>query len=154
MIGKPTIAKSAVQHTATIHLIIPGMEMPKHVEPAINEIMQVLTEQGVQPSGPMFSYHRRMPSDTFDFEIGFPVSRPIAGKGRVKASEIPAATVLRTTYQGPYEGLAQGWMAFEKEVIASGHNAANWFWESYAAGPESGSDPRKWRTELNRPLIG
>ncbi len=26
-------------------------------------------------------------------------------------------------------------------------------WECYAAGPESGPDPAKWRTELNRPLL-
>jgi hypothetical protein len=25
-------------------------------------------------------------------------------------------------------------------------------WEIYAAGPESGSDPAGWRTELNRPI--
>jgi hypothetical protein len=35
---------------------------------------------------------------------------------------------------------------------AAGLKAAPELWEIYAAGPESGSDPAGWRTELNRPI--
>ena len=42
-------------------------------------------------------------------------------------------------------------MAMVKE---SGENPQDAFWESYVAGPGSSPDPKNWRTELNRPLIG
>ena len=34
----------------------------------------------------------------------------------------------------------------------AGLKPATELWEIYAAGPESGSDPAAWRTELNRPI--
>lgn len=153
MIDTPTIVTTAAQRTAVIHLVVPGPEMPKYMGPAIEELMKTLAEQGIRPAGPMFSYHHRMPSDVFDFEVGFPVDVPVKAQGRVKAGEIPAETVFRTTYRGPYEGLSGGWQAFGKAMKESGRKVADRFWESYAVGPESSPDPKNWRTELNRPVI-
>ncbi len=39
-------------------------------------------------------------------------------------------------------------------IEARGHQAAEGLWECYVAGPESGPDASRWRTELNRPLLG
>jgi effector-binding domain-containing protein len=84
--------------------VIPGRDMPKYMDPAIQEIIKRhLTAQGMQTAGPMFSYHHRRPSDTFDFEIGFPVSKAIKPEGRVINSTLPAVKVVRSVYQGPYE---------------------------------------------------
>lgn len=102
--------------TASIPLVIPGRDMPKYMDPAIGEIIGVLTAQGLHPAGPMFSYHHRRPSDTFDFEIGFPVSNAIKPEGRVVNSKLPAVKVVRSVYQGPYEGLAQAWPALQNWV--------------------------------------
>ncbi|HEU4365434.1 MAG TPA: AraC family transcriptional regulator, partial [Candidatus Krumholzibacteria bacterium] len=66
--------------------------------------------------------------------------------------ELPAAKVVRTVYHGDYEGLGNAWGEFEKLIAAEGHKTAADLWECYVAGPETGPDPAKWRTELNRPL--
>jgi effector-binding domain-containing protein len=153
-LDKPEITRTEKQLTASIHMVVPGPEMPKYMGPAIEELMMTLAAQGIQPSGPMFSYHYRMPSDTFDFEVGVPVSKPVKPAGRVKTFELPASKVIRTTYHGPYEGLADGWMGFMDMVKESGEKAQDSFWESYVAGPESSPDPKNWKTELNRPLVG
>ena len=153
MIDEPTIVRTPAQRTASIHLTVPGPEMPKHMGPAIEELMRTLAEQGVKPTGPMFSYHYRMPSDTFDFEVGVPVAQPVKEAGRVRNSELPAAKVLQTTYHGPYEGLADGWSAFMQQISKSGHRPGPGFWERYVSGPESSPDPKNWKTELNRPLV-
>jgi effector-binding domain-containing protein len=90
--------------------------------------------------------------DVFDFEIGVPVKTPVSPVGRVQAGQLPAATVARTVYQGPYEGLGSAWEEFVAWIAAEGHTPAADLWECYVAGPESNPDPATWRTELNRPL--
>jgi effector-binding domain-containing protein len=89
---------------------------------------------------------------TFDMEIGVPVSEPVEPAGRVMPGELPAGTVARTVYHGGFEGLGGGWSELDAWVAANGHAPAPDLWECYVAGPESGSDPAAWRTELNRPL--
>lgn len=120
--------------------------------PAIAEIMFTIAAQGVTLAGPCFSYHQKRPSDTFDFEVGFPVSRPITPAGRVKMSKLPAAKIVRTTYQCGYEGLGVAWSEFCAWIETEGLNAQDSLWECYLSGPESSPDSDKWRTELNRPL--
>src|SRR5438309_11896373 len=102
MIERPQITKTAVQQTAVIHLTIPRDQIQSVMGPAICEVMAALSAQGVAPAGPCFSHHFRMHPDTFDFEVGFPVAAPIKAAGRVTPSELPAATVARTVYHGPY----------------------------------------------------
>ncbi|HEX2616332.1 MAG TPA: GyrI-like domain-containing protein [Flavobacteriales bacterium] len=154
MIDKPELTRTEAQQTASIHMTVRGVDMPKFMGPAIQELMDTLKAQGITPTGPMYSYHHRMPSDTFDFEVGVPVGQAVKPEGRVRPSQLPAAKVLRTMYHGPYEGLSDGWSAFMAQVKASGHQPQDSFWEFYVSGPESSPDPKNWMTELNRPLVG
>ena len=89
---------------------------------------------------------------TFDFEIGVPVTAPVAASGRVKAGHLPATTVARTIYHGPYEGLGGAWGEFDAWIAANGHTPRPDLWECYVVGPEASPDPANWRTQLNRPL--
>lgn len=146
---KPEIITTQAVPTAVIHLVIPGREMPKYMDPAIQEILNALKDQGAQPVGAMFSYHHRRPSETFDFEIGFPVSKAIKPIGRVVNGSLPAEKLVRSVYQGPYEGLGnawgelQGWVR-ERKLAESGR-----FWECYLGNPQEVNDPKDYRTELN-----
>lgn len=149
MITTPEIVTTEEVITAAIPLVIPGRDMPKYMDPAIQEIIKLLADQGMKPAGPMFSYHHRRPSDTFDFEIGFPVAKAIKEDGRVINSKLPAVKVVRSVYQGPYEGLAQAWPALQKWVRANGHGETGRFWESYLNNPNEVEDPKDYRTELN-----
>jgi effector-binding domain-containing protein len=154
MIDTPTITRSAEQRTAVVHLTIPRAEIQRAMGPARDEVMSALAAQGVTPTGPWFSRHFRMDPATFDFEVGVPVSAPVAPTGRVTSSSLPAARVARTNYRGGYEGLGAGWGEFDAWIKREGLKHDGSLWEIYAAGPESGADPAGWRTELNRPLVG
>ena len=134
---------------AVIHLQIPGRDMPKYMDPAIQEILKALTDHGLQPAGPMFSYHHRRPADTFDFEIGFPVPKAIKPTGRVVNGSLPAEKVVRSVYHGPYEGLGQAWGELERWVNAQKLNGTGRFWECYLINPAEVKDPKEYRTELN-----
>ena len=149
MISPPEVITTQEVATAAIHLLIPCQDMGKYMDPAIQEVIKTITGQGIQITGPMFSYHHRRPGDTFDFEIGFPVNKAIKEEGRVKNSKLPAVKVVRSVYQGPYEGLAQAWPALQQWVRANGHGETGRFWESYLNNPNEVKDPKDYRTELN-----
>ena len=152
MLDKPQIVRTEAQLTAVIRLTIPRAEIQTVMGPAIAEVMAAVAAQGLAPAGPVFSHHLRMDPDTFDFEVGVPVKAPVSDTGRVNASQLPAATVARTVYRGPYEGLGSAWGEFGEWIAAEGYKPATDLWECYVDGPESNPDPATWHTELNRPL--
>ncbi|MBZ0207967.1 MAG: SRPBCC domain-containing protein [Flavobacteriales bacterium] len=149
LIGTPEVIRTKEMPTAVIHLKIPGKDMPKYIDPAVKEILKTLSEQGLQPVGPMFSYHHCRPSDTFDFELGFPVSKRIKEVGRVVNGVLPAEKVARSVYQGPYEKLASAWGELQAWVKGQGVSDSGRFWECYLNNPAEVKDPKEYRTELN-----
>jgi len=152
VIDKPQVLQMAEQPSAFIRLTVPRSEIQNVMGPGYGELMDTIAAQGITATGPWFTHHLSMQPDTFDFEIGVPVSAPVAPAGRVQAGRVPGITVAQTTYRGPYEGLGDAWAEFDAWIAASGHAAGPDLWERYVAGPESNADPASWRTELNRPL--
>jgi effector-binding domain-containing protein len=154
MIDTPQIVATEARPTAVVRLTVPRHEIQQVMGPAIGEVMAAVAAQGVGPAGPVYSYHFRMDPGVFDFEVGVPVSAPVAPVGRVVASRLPASSrVARTVYRGPYEGLGPAWGEFNEWVRANGLAPSPSLWECYLSGPESSANPADWRTELNRPLL-
>jgi effector-binding domain-containing protein len=152
MLDTPQLIQTDEQLSAVIHLTVPRAKISDVMGPAITEIMSTISAQGATITGQCFSYHQKRPTDIFDFEVGFPVSQPITAAGRVKMSKLPAVKVVRTIYQGGYEGLGAAWGEFCQWIEAEGLNVQESLWECYLTDPESNPDPDTWRTELNRPL--
>ena len=121
MINPPHIVKTELQKTACIHITVPRAEIQHVMGPAVAELMAAMTQQGIAPTGPLFSYHLHAPTDVFDFDISFPVASAVVALGRVKAGELAARTVARTRYRGPYEGLGEAWCQFRAWVKENGH---------------------------------
>lgn len=153
MIDQPRIVQSDQQLTAHIPLVVACADMPKVMGPGISEVFSVLAAQGLKPTGPWFTHHRRRPTDSFDFSISVPVAAMVKPSGRVASGMLPAATVTRTVYHGGYEGLGAAWGEFHAWIRKEGHTPRADLWECYVQGPESGADPAQWRTELNAPLV-
>lgn len=153
MISTPEILSVGEQPVAQIHLTIPRDQIRHVMGPAIQEVMGVVASQGIGPAGPWLSHHLRMEPGTFDFEVAVPVSGPVTARGRVKPGTLPAATVARTVYTGPYEGLGAAWGEFQAWIKGAGHTPAPNLWERYLVGPESGGDGSTYRTELSQPLV-
>ena len=153
MLDKPQILQTTAQLTAIIRLTIPREEIRHVMGPAIQEVTSAAKAQGIGPAGPVFSHHLKMSPDIFDFEVGVPVTAPVSAIGRVQSGQLPATTVARTSYYGPYEGLGDAWSDFVDWIEAQGHKPAADLWECYLTGPEANPDPAKWCTELTRPLL-
>ena len=153
MIDAPQIVQTAAQEVALIHLTIPKADIQKMMGPGIGELTSAVADQGIVVTGPWLTHHLKMDPATWDFEICLPVASGVKPTGRVKPGTLRAARVARTIYHGSYENLGAGWGEFMQWIEANRHAPAPDLWECYAAGPESGPDPAKWRTELNRPLL-
>ncbi len=153
MLDHPHVTHSDRQETAVIAFTIPRSEIRNVMGPGIAELMAVVTALGVGPTGPWYSYHRRLDPELFDFEIGVPVSSPVTPSGRVLAGSLPSAKVARAVYLGPYEGLGAAWSEFGAWITEHGDAGRGDIWERYLVGPESGPDGTAYRTELNRPLL-
>ena len=121
----PEIVDSPAQRIAVIHLTIPREEIRHAMDPGIQELMATVAAQGIIPTGPWLSHHLRTDPKVFDFEIAVPVPSDVTPKGRVTMSELPAARVARTVYEGPYEGLGAAWSKFDKWVADNGHTPAD-----------------------------
>lgn len=153
MIDAPEILDVPAQKTAMIHLTVPASDIMKVMGPGIQEVRDVLKSQGIEPTGPWFTHHLKMPGQTFDFEICLPVDGDVAPQGRVVPGHIPAAKTARTIYRGGYEGLGQGWGEFMTWIQTQDVTSAPDLWEVYVTGPESGDDSSAYATQLNRPLV-
>jgi effector-binding domain-containing protein len=154
MLDPPKIVQTLAVPTACIHLTIPRAEIQRVMGPGIGEVMATLAAQGIAPAGPWLTHHLKMDPATFDFEISVPVPRAVIPSGRVKPGLLPAATVARTVYHGPYEGLSGAWQEFEAWIASQGRKSGPSLWEVYLTDPGANPDPSTWRTELNRPLAG
>ncbi|MBX7214121.1 MAG: GyrI-like domain-containing protein [Thermoflexales bacterium] len=153
MIDTPTILQSAETPIALIHITVPREEIQAVMGPGYAELMGALQAQGVAPAGPWLTHHLRMSPEVFDFELAVPVRGTVQPVGRVRMGTLPARTLARTTYRGPFEGLPDAWDAFMAWVTAAGHTPAADLWEVYVRGPEASADPAEWETQLNRPLL-
>jgi effector-binding domain-containing protein len=152
MLTKPHIVKTEAKLAAVIPFTIPRSEIGNVMGPGIAELMAAIAQQGIVPAGPVFSHHFRMDPEIFDFELGVPVKTPVSPVGRVRRGQLPAATVARAIYEGPYEGLGAAWAGLDAWIAAEKLEPASDFWECYLAGPDLNPDPATYRTELNRPL--
>jgi effector-binding domain-containing protein len=153
MLESPHITSTEARPAATIHLSIPRSAIQQVMGPAINEVIAAVRAQGIGPAGPVFAHHLAMSPDTFDFEVGVPVTKPAQASGRVTPSSLPGGRVARTVFHGNYDKLHAAWSEFGKWVGARALQPAPHLWEVYVTGPESDPDPAAWRTELNQPLL-
>lgn len=94
--------------TASIHLVVDRTSMPSEMDAAIQELYATVLGQDAEPTGPLFSYHHRRPTDTFDFEIGVTVNTAIAPEGRVQPSILPAVTVAAPSIADHMKVLQEG----------------------------------------------
>lgn len=152
MIETPQITDTEAQIAAVIRITIPRDQIEQVMEPAINEVLAAMSEQGLPPAGPLFAHHLTTSPESFDFEVGFPVSKAVKPVGRVNAGALPAARVARTMHHGPYEGLFGAWKEFGQWIKTQDLKRGGSLWERYVKGPETDPDPSTWRTELNVPV--
>ncbi len=153
LITTPTVLATEPVHVAAIRLHIPRNGMAQQLPPALEELFRTLVAQGLTPAGPWFAHHIELPTDHFHFDACVPVPSPIQLTGRVEPGTIPAMTVARTLYRGPYTRLPEAWTEFRAWITAQHLPTATEIIERYVVNPSTTLDPDQLQTELVWPLL-
>ena len=153
MIETPQIVQTETLTMAKLYAKVPTSQIQSEMGKLVQEVIAEVQKQGIAITGPWFTHHFRRPDEFFDFEVCMPVATPIQPAGRVEPGEWPGMKVIRTIYRGNYSGLPAAWGEFMQWTDKEGLKLSPEIWERYLVNPNSESDPSKWTTEMNRPLL-
>jgi effector-binding domain-containing protein len=125
-------------------------ELPQVFGEAYDALMRYLAELGEQPTGMPFAAYHNLDMQNLDLEIGFPVSRPLPGKGTIQPGELPAGKWARVLHVGPYEQLRDAYEALTSWIADQGYRPSGVSYEAYCSEP--GTPPEEIRTWIMFPL--
>lgn len=140
------------QPAAVVRAEVPTEEIRTVFDRGFGEVMRVAAAQGVAITGPPFGFYPRMPTDTVDVAVGFPVAAPVAAEGEVIPFELPGGRVVTGIHVGSYESLDVSFRELAEWAATHGHSLAGHMWESYLTDPRTDPDPATWQTRITWPL--
>lgn len=141
-----TIVQKATDH--------PMARMSEVFDSTYSALIPLLQAEGIQPIGPGFSLHHRLPTDSATFEVGLPVNTPLDSSRNtdsgvlLEPSTIPGGQIARISHIGSFDGLGEAWGAFMEAIAAAGKEPLLPFWEIYVTEPTPDIDPTTLRTDL------
>lgn len=109
--------------------------LPQELGKAYGAIIQYLNEIGEQPLEAAFAAYYNMDMENLDVEMGFPVSKPLVGKGEIKSSEIPAGKQVSFMYKGPYYQIEPVYNAMAQWINENGYTPTGVAYEFYYNSP-------------------
>ena len=125
--------------------------LPQFFGTVYGSIMQYLGELGENPSGMPFAAYYNLDMQHLDVEAGFPVSHPIAAKGKIKASTIPGGKFISTLHVGPYDKVEPAYAALNDWAKQNGYEPSGVAYEYYLNDPNQ-NPPVEPETEIRLPL--
>ena len=140
------------QPAAAVHAEVPMAEIRTVFDRGFAEVMRVVAAQGVTITGPPFGFYPRMPTDTVEVAVGFPVSGIVTPDGDVTPFELPGGEVVTGMHVGSYESLQTSYRELTEWAAAERHALAGHMWESYLTDPGAEPDPVNWQTRITWPL--
>ncbi|HEU4512947.1 MAG TPA: GyrI-like domain-containing protein [Nocardioidaceae bacterium] len=129
------------QHAAVVRAHVTVDEMPEFLGGAFSEVINVLDEQGLHPTGAPFGRYSMPEGGAFDAEVGFPCNDVVKPEGRVEACELPGGRAARTMHVGPYGDVGAAYEAAIGWLTDEGYVVEGLPWECYLDGPEV-AEPR------------
>jgi effector-binding domain-containing protein len=138
------------QPALTIRTRSSVQNLPAVIGKSFGSIMQYLTSIGEQPAGMPYVAYFNMDMQDLDLELGFPVSKPILGKGEIQSGEMPSGKVATTLYTGAYDKMVPAYDALTQYVKDQGYEPTGVSYEFYFDPPET--PPEKTRTLILFPL--
>jgi len=109
--------------------------LPQVIGKAYGSIFQYLNELGEQPADAPYTAYYNMDMENLDVEMGFPVSKPLQGKGEIKAGEFPGGKYAECMYKGAYGEMVPAYDAMNKWIRENGYEATGSCYEFYYNTP-------------------
>ena len=129
------LTEQAAQPTLAVRTRTAVGNLPRELGKAYNAILAHLNELGEQASNAAFAAYYNMDMENLDVEMGFPVAKPLAGKGEIIAGEIPAGKQASYMYKGPYQAMEPVYEAFNRWMTENGHTPTGVCYEFYYNSP-------------------
>lgn len=139
------------QDTLAVRSRTTVQNLPEVLDRAYGAIMQYLGELGEQPAGPPYVGYFNMDMQDLDVELGFPVARPLPGKGEVQPSEMPTGKAASCVHTGPYGEIEPAYAALSQWMQQNGHQPSGAAYEIYLNDPED-TPPEQLQTYIIFPL--
>jgi effector-binding domain-containing protein len=140
------------QPVVGIRTVTPVTRIGATLAEVLNEVMEYLEAQGVEPAGPPYNRYHGTSDEGIAMEAGFPVARALPGTERVLAGELPGGEVAVTWHMGPYAKLRDAYRALGLWLKANGREMAGSPWELYWTDPGEIGHPGLWKTEIYWPI--
>ncbi len=139
---------------AAVRATVPTAELRSFYDSAYPAVAGAVHREGWTIVGGAVGWYHRMPSDTADVTVGFPVTGAVVGaaSGEVDVVELPGGPALVATHVGGYDGLEDAWAGVEEHRVATGVAGRGDFWEEYLTEPQPDGDPDENVTRLVLPL--
>lgn len=137
---KIELNEQGAQHVLSIRKTTAVENLPQEIGKAYGTIIQYLNEMGEQPAESPFTAYYNLDMENLDVEMGFPVSKQLAGRGEIKASEIPAGKYAVCTYKGPYAEMVPVYDAMNQWIGEKGLEATGISYEIYYNSPAEVSE--------------
>jgi effector-binding domain-containing protein len=109
--------------------------LPNIIGDSYHRIAAYLEELWEQPADVPFTAYYNMDMQNLDVEMGFPVARPLPGKGDIKAGEIAEGKVAWYMYKGPYSELEPVYNGIFRQIAEKGCQPKGVCYEYYYNSP-------------------
>jgi effector-binding domain-containing protein len=123
------------QPTLTIRRTTSVDALPQAMGEAYGAIMGYLAQLGATPAGPPFTAYHNMDMEALDVEIGFAVSRVLAGEGQIGPGETPGGKVATCLHVGPYHEVGKAYEALTAWMAENGYAPTGMAYEFYLNDP-------------------
>jgi effector-binding domain-containing protein len=143
-----TVETIEAQHAAVVRGEAPMTELKGVFDRGFGESMRVISEQGATITDAPFGYYPRMPGETVEVLVGFPVAEPITPDGDVTSFELPGGRAVVGLHVGDYESLASTYADLQTWAANEGLVLGVRMWETYLTDPSAEPDPSKWQTRI------
>jgi effector-binding domain-containing protein len=141
------IKQQPVQPALVIRTRAAVQDLPRLFGESYGAIMQYL---GAQPAGLPFTAYHNLDMQNLDVEIGFPVSKPLPGRGTIQPGQLPGGRWATVLHVGPYDQCAAAYDALGAWIKQHGYEPTGVAYEAYCSEP--GTPPQDTQTWIMFPL--
>lgn len=130
------ILQKAEQPTICIRTMTKVEDLPLLIGSSYGQMAAYLNGLGEFMSDMPFVAYHNMDMQNLDVEIGFPLARPLPGKGAILPGVIPAGKRVFCLYRGAYSELEPVYAEMSQWIADNNYTPVGTAYEHYYNGPE------------------
>ncbi len=125
------------QHVLSIRLRINLENLGEAFNTCYGKVLEYMSEIGAEPSGPPFGVYYNHDMQDLDTEIGFPVSKPLPGRGEIAANTFPEMKAATYVFNGTYDDLSKGYEVIYGWIAQNNYEISGAHYDFYLNDPDT-----------------